>query len=450
MATKCLFAYPIHSDMAAASYSGGSWEATLPLTNLQDERLAKVARATDATLASTKFDCDLGANQYIWAVAMPKHNMTRDGLYRVRGFFEVPIIDWSTVGDGSWTDVGTPTRAAAATHVEGIPLDRIGDDDGAATEETWREISFTGDGLKGITFLIKKGDSYASHRVYLQDVDAPATRLDVNIDFTGATPVVTATGATGVIESVTAFGSGFRVVCSSLAVVAANENRLYVSPASGAAADTAEIYIGDIQAWDAVGTTQHDTGWAKAYPVIYPAGMPLWIDPGTWDGYLNQPDYDAGNTFGWTQVLSSPTLARYWRVELDDTANPDGYVEAGRMIIASGYQPLLNFITGATLGYTSSSSSKETDGGAMYFNERAQRRVLNCAFANIPEDEALVHFLEITRFFGTTRQMLFVYNCEDMDHMHRRAFPCTIHQLSPLVILSGSYMGQPFQLREAL
>ena len=286
---KVMFGYPNWLDAAATVLSGGSWEAALPLANLQDQRLAKVARSTDAVLASTIVNADFVNQKYLYVVAIPKHNLTIDALVRVR----------------------------------------LGND---------------------VTFAV---DNY-------------------------------------------------------------------------------------------------DTGWVKAYPVIYPANMPLWDDPGTWDGYLAQDDYDRGLTFGWTHVLTAPTNGRYLRLEINDTANPAGYVDLGRLFTSSGYIPVINFKPGAQLGWQTSSTSMESDGGVMFHNVRARRRVFNCVLANQSESEAMVHVWEIERLLGTSEQFYFVYDTDDTVHMGRRSFPCTMEELSRLVIAYASYMDQPVSIREEL
>ena len=45
---KAMIAAPNHADATGASASGGSWEATLPLTNLKTRFLQEVARSPDA------------------------------------------------------------------------------------------------------------------------------------------------------------------------------------------------------------------------------------------------------------------------------------------------------------------------------------------------------------------------------------------------------------------
>jgi len=66
-----------------ATLTGGAWRAGLPLANLADGQFAKVARSTDAALASTLFDSDLGAARALRIVALSNHNLGRYATWRV-------------------------------------------------------------------------------------------------------------------------------------------------------------------------------------------------------------------------------------------------------------------------------------------------------------------------------------------------------------------------------
>lgn len=286
---KMIFGYPNWLDHDDTVLSGGSWEAALPLSNLQDQRLAKVARSTDDAKASAIVNVDFGNQKYLWIFAVPKHNLTIDALIRVR--------------------LGNDATFAA--------------------------------------------DNY-------------------------------------------------------------------------------------------------DTGWINAYPTIYPSDMPLWDDPGTWDGKLAQDDYDRGLTFGWTHILTAPTNGRYVRVEIDDTSNPDTYIDLGRLVLASGYQPVINFEVGAHLGWQTTTTSVESDGGATFYDDRPQKRVFNCVLANQSEDEAMVHVWEINRLMGTSEQFFFVYDADDTVHLLRRSFICTMKELNRMLIAYASWMDQPVSIVEEL
>lgn len=76
----------------------GSWSTALPLTNLQDVRLAKVARSSDVQLASTKFEIDLKTARQLRLFSIPKHTLSTAALFRIRisntaGDFTTPVYD---------------------------------------------------------------------------------------------------------------------------------------------------------------------------------------------------------------------------------------------------------------------------------------------------------------------------------------------------------------------
>ena len=284
-----MLGYPIHSDNSGASFSGGSWSTSLPLTNLADRRLAKVARSNNALEASTKFDVDLGATRYISMVAIPKHNLSLSATVRVYG------------------------------------------DDAA--------------------------------------------------DF--ATPL-------------------------------------------------------------------YDSTALDAFGDIYPVAMPTWIAAADRDQQLTAEDWAAGYPVSFVHVLSAPTSARYWRVVISDTGNADGYVELGRLVIASAYQPTINMAKGAGFGWQTSSTRGETDGGAAFFVDRPRRRIFNFALPMVDTDEALVHGVELQRVLGTSGQLFFIFDPADTVHMHRRAFLCVLESLSPLAMPYSSWVEQPVSLIEEL
>lgn len=74
-----LLAFPNLTD--GSTLSGGSWQA--PLTNLQDRRLARVARTTDCTTPNTQFAVDLGKDKKLQLVALASHNLSTQGQWRV-------------------------------------------------------------------------------------------------------------------------------------------------------------------------------------------------------------------------------------------------------------------------------------------------------------------------------------------------------------------------------
>jgi len=62
----------------------GSWEASLPLTNLKNRILSKVARSTDDANASTKMRFALTKDRIVGVVAIVNHNLSTNATWRYR------------------------------------------------------------------------------------------------------------------------------------------------------------------------------------------------------------------------------------------------------------------------------------------------------------------------------------------------------------------------------
>lgn len=101
MTDNVLIAYGNRADEAALS--GGSYRPALPLTNLQDRRLGKVARSTNLLAASTMFTATLGDYKTVRVIGLVGHNLSPDAQYRFRGSSD-PTFATSEY-DSGWTNV---------------------------------------------------------------------------------------------------------------------------------------------------------------------------------------------------------------------------------------------------------------------------------------------------------------------------------------------------------
>ncbi len=62
---------------------GGSWQATLPLNNLKDRKLYKIARSVGVTAANTKFNVDFSEEKVVKIFSLVKHNFTTSATARL-------------------------------------------------------------------------------------------------------------------------------------------------------------------------------------------------------------------------------------------------------------------------------------------------------------------------------------------------------------------------------
>ncbi len=183
----------------------------------------------------------------------------------------------------------------------------------------------------------------------------------------------------------------------------------------------------------------YDSGFLDAYPEIYPPGVLAWGDAGLWDGKAGQGELDGGLPIEFHHLVSPINKGRYWRVEISDVPNPDGFVDTGKIVISPGYQPTINMIQGLSIGYETTSTVTETDGQTSFHNARVRRRKVDFRFNDIPGDEGFVKQFDIPRDRGTSEPFLFIYDPADTFHLHRRSIWGTLRRLSPL--------GVPFATR---
>lgn len=87
----------------AALMYGGGWRPAMPLTNLQDRRLGKLARSATAAAADTWFDADFGGPRLFRVVALVNHNLTVAARYRIRLSLNLDLS--APVADSGWQDV---------------------------------------------------------------------------------------------------------------------------------------------------------------------------------------------------------------------------------------------------------------------------------------------------------------------------------------------------------
>jgi hypothetical protein len=66
-----------------ATLSGGSFIAAAPVTNLQDKRITRVARSSDAATTSTRIDIDLGSSLACQAFALINHNLGASATWTI-------------------------------------------------------------------------------------------------------------------------------------------------------------------------------------------------------------------------------------------------------------------------------------------------------------------------------------------------------------------------------
>lgn len=70
--------------VSAATVSGGSWQASLPVTNVADRRITRVARSTSAAPAHSVIDIDCMSAKSMRGFALINHNLQSSATWRIK------------------------------------------------------------------------------------------------------------------------------------------------------------------------------------------------------------------------------------------------------------------------------------------------------------------------------------------------------------------------------
>jgi hypothetical protein len=181
----------------------------------------------------------------------------------------------------------------------------------------------------------------------------------------------------------------------------------------------------------AFATTTVTSGWVSVWPAgMIPDDQLEWTDDYFWLGVISDEERAAYNTP--FSISITPTPSRYWRIEIDDTANTAGYVQIGRLFLGDGWQPEYNYDYGAGESFVDDSPVEQAQGGTEYFDTRGKRRQHSYTLSNMPKAEAYARALEMQRLVGTSSELLLIPDPEDAINGPRRNMVCRLQRLSPI------------------
>lgn len=179
-----------------------------------------------------------------------------------------------------------------------------------------------------------------------------------------------------------------------------------------------------------------DSGWYDAWPADYLSSA--------------TSEMIAAAT---TPALHKPAAAQsyqYWRIDVDDEANTDGYVEIGRPFMGAAWQPTYNASYGAGVGFVDLSSSVRAYGGARYFEDTRNPRSFAFSFDALSDSEAWTKAYELLSQQGSTKEVLFSWSPADLSNIPRQTFLCTITALDGLTAASYGMWSKAFRVEELL
>ena len=181
----------------------------------------------------------------------------------------------------------------------------------------------------------------------------------------------------------------------------------------------------------------YDSGWLDAIPPAYVAAT--------------TPAQRASLTQSTPHKLPTPQTYQYWRCDISDAANTDGYVQIGRLMVAdTAFQPTYNASYGANIQWMDRAVISEADSGAEYAYDRPKYRVFKAALDWLTEAEGITKVLEMQRTLGTTGEVYAMWDPDDTTYLPNRSFLARMRSLNALETPLYGVWRTGFELKELL
>lgn len=432
----------IYNRIDSATLSGGSWETTLPLSKVKNRVLGEVARTTNDSLTSTTFDIDLTAERNIKVLSLINHNISLNGLVRVRGTNEASITNLCIYSERHNNAAWVKTTTTVAANSVAAP-------DGATTAET---LTATAGNATTIQDLGSLSSATYTYSVFLKRLTGSGNvQLTLDGGSTWTTKTITTTWARyDITQTLANPDVGVRIVTSGDAVYAwgaqteVGASRTSYYPSVATPGVRAAGYMDSWQSYD------EDTGWVEVWPSVYAPEDLEWESPNWWTGQYTEEEI-TGYTTNKVIILSKNNYTRWWRVEIDDTTNAAGYVQIGRVFIGSLWEPATDAEVGVQTGWETVTTSQKALSGARYFQRRNPFRVVNFTNKFLTTNEGFSQVFELDRRSGIDGEVLYIANPDDTIHAIRRQFLGTLRQLTMLEQpYQAEFTSKAFTIEELL
>lgn len=430
------------NNVDTSSLAGGSWVSTLPITNMQNRSIGKVARTTDVTKASTQFTTTLNAAKRINVLSFTNHNLSLIAKYRIRASNEASITNLTLYSEQFQQAAWVKTNTTVSANSTVAP-------DSTTTADTLTASASNAIILQDLGVLSSTSYTFSVWLKRLTGTGAVSLTLDGGSTYTAVVPTTTWTRFS-ITQTLANPDAGIKISTNGDAVYAWGtqvESAIIPSSYYTSVATVGVRPAGYIDTWQ---DYKYNSGWTDVYPVIYPYPILEWSDDNWYSGRPTLDDI-SGYTTCLVHLLPTEMFARYWKIEFDDTLNSAGYLQIGRMLIAPIWQPTIGIsVGGLNIGWETKTSNQETISGSEYFQRRTPYRVANFSLDLLTEDEAFAKAFEIQRRAGIDQEILYIQSPDDTVHSLRRRFLARLRQLSPIEFPYGNFNKAGFELRELL
>jgi hypothetical protein len=197
-------------------------------------------------------------------------------------------------------------------------------------------------------------------------------------------------------------------------------------------------------------TPVYDSASIQVWPSgVIPQDLLEWEDDNFWLGTVSQ-EAVAGFNAPFVHIPSSAQTLRYWKVEITDTTNSDGYIHLGRVFIGSAWQPQHNRSYGAAIAYEDTSVIEASLSGEEFFDVRRRRRTHSFELGFLSQVEAYDRVLDLQRNQGVVGEVLIIPDITDTANQAKVSFLGRLKNLSAVQINNPELFTCNLEIQEVI
>lgn len=118
----------------------------------------------------------------------------------------------------------------------------------------------------------------------------------------------------------------------------------------------------------------------------------------------------------------------WWRIDIADTGNADGFIEIGRLYIAEAWEPDYPF-TGLAIGHAALDLKNKTETGFTNTEKRGSVRYLDLKLDVVSAADAEDFLYEFRRRLGTAGDLFVCLDPEETTRLHRKMMMATAEEM---------------------
>jgi hypothetical protein len=200
-------------------------------------------------------------------------------------------------------------------------------------------------------------------------------------------------------------------------------------------------------------TADYVSGVKSLPGVVVPTLSLHWSDPDCWLGVNSQNLLDDLPVYI-VEVIAAASAAqakkRYWKCEIFDALNVDGYVEMPRLMAGLAFRPARNYDENNQVGLEALTDPVEMLAGNFIYGERGIRRTLQLSFPNLTPDEGFGSVFRMMVLARDSRQVFVIPEYSDNNFLQERSFLATCKTVPAIAQGLSDTASTKFDLLEVI